>query len=74
MIDDQLRALVRDAVARHLGAAGTSEPSDGSVVTPPPEPHPSHAVYVTVVNGGDACVIEPGVPCNHCNYCKSHGY
>ena len=36
--------------------------------------HASHAVYVTVVNAGDSCVIEPDVPCNHCDYCKSHGH
>jgi threonine dehydrogenase-like Zn-dependent dehydrogenase len=26
------------------------------------------------VNPGDACVIEPSVPCDHCGYCKSHGH
>jgi threonine dehydrogenase-like Zn-dependent dehydrogenase len=31
-------------------------------------------MYMTVVNVGDACVIEPGVTCNHCGYCKSHGH
>jgi threonine dehydrogenase-like Zn-dependent dehydrogenase len=36
--------------------------------------HASHAVYVTLVNSGEPCVIEPDVPCNHCNYCKSHGH
>jgi threonine dehydrogenase-like Zn-dependent dehydrogenase len=29
---------------------------------------------VTIVNGDDACVIEPGVACDHCGYCKSHGH
>ena len=31
-------------------------------------------MYLTVVNTGDACVIEPRVTCNHCGYCKSHGH
>jgi hypothetical protein len=44
--------------ATHLDAAG----------------HPSHAIYVAIVNVDNACVIEPDVACNHCNYCKSHGH
>ena len=79
MNDQELRALVRDAVARHLG-----RPTVPSSLSAPREstPHPSHefgghashAVYLTVVNTGDACVIEPAVPCDHCGYCKSHGH
>ena len=75
MTDQELRALVRDAVARHLGhgvpslaAAARPAPAVAAAV------HPSHAVYLSVVNTTDACVIEPSVPCNHCNYCKSHGH
>ena len=83
MTDQELRALVRDAVARHFAVA------PGAITEPDPtasfEPrahgigpsagaHPSHAMYMTVVNVGDACVIEPGVTCNHCGYCKSHGH
>jgi hypothetical protein len=36
--------------------------------------HPSHAIYLNLINVGGECVIEPSVPCNHCNYCKSHGH
>ena len=75
MTSDELRALVRQIVAdkqrERMGAA------EGAPVAPPVatySDHSSHAVYVTVVNPGDACVIEPAVPCTHCNYCKSHGY
>jgi hypothetical protein len=84
MNDDQLRALVRDAVARHLGASG----SGAGAPAPPPEmspagprypqspwaKHASHALYVSLVNVDSACVIEPSVPCDHCGYCKSHGH
>jgi hypothetical protein len=90
MTEQELRALVRDAVARHLGqvpaqtlsrvpSAG-SRVSPGSLVgfgsrVPGPEPlSPSHAIYATLVNVGGECVIEPNVTCNHCNYCKSHGH
>ena len=79
MTDQELRALVRDAVQRHLGAAGHAGRSDGrarravhAVTTR--RRHSSHAMYISLVNAGEACVIEPAVPCNHCNYCKSHGH
>jgi len=81
MTDQELRALVRDAVARHF-TGGRALPElqtsnfelQTSDAERPAHPHPSHAMYLTVVNAGDACVIEPGVTCNHCGYCKSHGY
>jgi hypothetical protein len=89
MNDDELRALVRQAVARHLGTSSAPTPavpaSAGTFATPAearapvPRPggapaHVSHAMYLTLVNPGDACMIEPAVPCNHCGYCKSHGH
>jgi hypothetical protein len=79
MTDDELRALVRDAVQRHIGGRLSSPPS----LAPPASissddsgwrHDASHAQYLTVINVGDACVIEPGVECNHCGYCKSHGH
>ena len=78
----ELRALVRDAVARHLGPRASGAPPetesrglirDTRTVAPAVD-HPSHAIFVNVVNVDDSCVIEPGVRCNHCNYCKSHGH
>ena len=36
--------------------------------------HLSHAMYLTLVNPGDACLIEPAVACNHCGFCQSHGH
>jgi len=90
MTDDQLRALVRDAVTRHLGGSAGSgaldrsascdhdragcDDSSAAAVSASWQQHPSHHVYVTVVNTTEACVIEPAVACNHCNYCKSHGH
>ena len=71
MTDQELRLLVRDAVSRHLGPRA---------VAPAPAPpqaagvHPSHAIYLSVVNVDEACVIQPSVPCDHCGYCKSHGH
>jgi hypothetical protein len=73
MNEIDLRALVRDAVERHLGR-GASERADAGHSTSDAAPHPSHRVYLTLINSGDACLIEPSVPCTHCNYCKSHGH
>ena len=71
MNEDALRALVRDALSRHLGAQ-TAEPAV------PPQPltfaaHPSHFRYGLPPSDGP-CLIEPGVRCNHCGYCESHGH
>lgn len=77
MTDAELRALVRDAVARHLGrpaAAPSIAPVPAQATTTSVVPHASHALYVTLVNADGACVIEPAVQCNHCGYCKSHGF
>ena len=84
MNDQELRALVRAAVERHLGqATGHGLPATGPVqpaipYLPPAarslQPDASHYVYVSLTNVSDACVIEPNVPCTHCNYCKSHGH
>jgi hypothetical protein len=70
MNDETLRAMIREAVARRLGA-----PSHG---TPAAEPlpfavHPSHFRY-TLPESGGPCLIEPAVRCNHCGYCQSHGH
>ena len=71
-----LRALVRDAVARHMGV-GHAAPAQESLPVKTATPHgshPSHGLYVTLINSSDACVIEPSVRCDHCGYCKSHGH
>jgi len=79
----ELRALIRESVARHLGAG---EESGDRPSLPPARPalsrrpaapagdHPSHAIYITLSAVGDQCLIEPGVTCNHCGYCKTHGF
>ena len=72
MTDQELRELVRDAVARHLqpgrgGARPARRPAGG---------HASHAL-LPLVRGGDtdgACLIEPAVRCTHCGYCQSYGH
>jgi hypothetical protein len=86
MTDEELRALVRDAIARHLGgqqpSAGAQQPSQAAPAagTPAPAPlwrsHPSFAKFLVARGdeGDGACIIEPAVHCNHCGYCQSYGH
>jgi hypothetical protein len=74
MNDQELRALVREAIARHKGI----EPHGRHAASVPAGTDPvvllaSHAQFA-VPGGGDACIIEPSVPCNHCGSCKSYGH
>ena len=65
--DSELRALVRDAIARH----GQREAPEGR-----PAIHASQGL-LPLQRGSDgdgACLIEPDVRCNHCGYCLSYGH
>jgi hypothetical protein len=69
--DDELRSLVRDAIAR--ASRGDAAPER---VLPAPHAHASH-FRLPVARGSDgdgACLIEPAVRCNHCGYCLSFGH
>jgi hypothetical protein len=70
MNEQDVRALVREAVERHLG-----RPEKGA--GPLFSAHPSH-ILLKVVPGSEgedgACVIEPAVRCNHCGFCQSFGH
>jgi hypothetical protein len=82
MTEEELRAIVRNAVARHL----KGERSDAPVFREPENTSTSvqsliaHASHVRLpVLAGDrlgegACLIEPSVGCNHCGYCQSYGH
>lgn len=73
MTEQELRALVREALARHAGVSATvgERPAPGVLHL-----HPSHALF-PLSTGSDAdgpCLIEPAVMCTHCGYCKSYGH
>ena len=75
MTDEELRAMVREAIARvQSGAATAAHPLRPSHLLH--LSHPSHLAF-TVPSGADTegpCIIEPAVMCNHCGYCKSLGH
>jgi hypothetical protein len=80
MTDEELRGLVRDAIARHLGGSSpTAERSTavGSAGQEPPwRAHPSFGRFLLAAGEADggACLIEPGVRCDHCGFCQSYGH
>ena len=80
MTEQELRALVCDAIAKAgVGASGPmAAPSRGGAEAPPymmASGHSSHAQFsLAPADPEGRCVIEPGVQCNHCGYCKSYGH
>jgi hypothetical protein len=69
--DDELRNMVRQAIARRV-SIDDEGPASGAAF----RAHGSHALF-PLLRGGDgdgACLIEPTVGCNHCGYCLSYGH
>jgi hypothetical protein len=78
MTDDELRAVVRQAIARLQSSAVIPPHLSHPLHQPHPLhlSHPSHLTF-TVPSGADAegpCIIEPAILCHHCGYCKSMGH
>jgi len=71
MTEQELRALVREAIAKHAAAAQPAPVPLAAVRL-----HPSHALIALPAGseGDGLCIIEPAVQCNHCGYCKSLGH
>jgi hypothetical protein len=72
MNEDALRAIIRDTIARVSARSGESLPHDEPRRLPVAS-HPSNYQYALPPSDGP-CIIEPGVACNHCGYCQTHGY
>lgn len=74
MNEDALRALIRDAIARAGSrGAGTDAVSGDAPQLLHMARHPSSYQYALPPSDGP-CIIEPGVACNHCGYCQTHGH
>jgi hypothetical protein len=79
MDEHQVRALVRQAIARHLRPAVAAPVG----FAPSPAWRPpaaaaggiSHARFHLERPAGEVeCLIEPTVTCNHCGYCQCYGH
>jgi hypothetical protein len=81
MHEDEIRALVRNAVARHFGdpAAGAgcaTPPAHGVPVPPAWKQHIAHGrfVFLAPTDPDAPCIVEPHVKCHHCGFCQSYGH
>jgi len=81
MTEQELRTLVREAIARHATSRGSAHDtgtamSQAVAQVLSPLRHASHSMFVlpTGVDADGPCLIEPAVTCNHCGYCKSFGH
>jgi hypothetical protein len=77
MTEQELRALIREAIAKAgVGAGAAQAAPAGQGFSPAAiSTHSSHALFTLPPGDPEGrCVIEPGVACNHCGYCKSYGH
>ena len=73
--EQELREMIRDAVARHGGGGARELPA--SLPAGPATSqagHASHGMFALVASVDGDCIIEPAVRCNHCGFCKSLGH
>lgn len=82
MNEQDVRALVREAIERHLGRPDSAPYRGEDADTRRARlqssyGHPSH-IILKVLPGSEVddgmCVIEPRVRCNHCGFCQSYGH
>lgn len=72
MNEEELRALVREAIARHrAGAVAPARPTAPATV----RVDISHHRFLLPAGDVDGpCLIEPAVRCVHCGFCQSYGH
>jgi hypothetical protein len=78
MTDQELRVLVRDAIATHLGRGTMPVESpfrgEGRITSWAGRDLLSYGQFGVPSGPEGTCIIEPSVMCNHCGYCKSYGH
>jgi hypothetical protein len=75
MTEEQLRLIVRETIARHLGRDPVAAPQLPGAL-PSWKAHPSHS-RLSMPIGRDQdgpCLVEPDVKCTHCAFCQSYGH
>ena len=76
MTEQELRALIRESIAKHLGEESPRASAGVADSGASCRDHASHGL-LPLARGGDgdgACLIEPSVRCTHCGYCLSYGH
>jgi hypothetical protein len=79
MNDDELRALIRQAIQRHMSVE-VAESIPGTIRRTPDAPLSPPVLisfgqyHLERAPGDTSCLIEPAVQCNHCGFCKCHGH
>jgi hypothetical protein len=76
MNDDEIRALVRTAISRHLGGTVPVQPAEASLIPVAVVSQSMSFNQYSLPRAADdtLCLIEPAVRCHHCGYCKCHGH
>jgi hypothetical protein len=74
MNEEALRTLVRETLARLESREAAPDQRPVSAQPVHFAGHSSHHRYTMLPSSGGPCFIEPGVACNHCGYCQSHGH
>jgi hypothetical protein len=73
--EQDVRALVREAIERQLGRPHVVSPMESP--RPADHHHPSHTKLRIIPGSAEEdgmCVIEPSVRCTHCGFCQSYGH
>lgn len=71
MTEQELRLLVRQAIAHHRGHPSTRETVAPVTVY---RQHFSHGMFTLPAEPGGSCIVEPTVECTHCGFCQSYGH
>ena len=80
MTEQELRALVREAIARHVSGAAVAAPIRRDRVAARLRllvpTHASHGLFVAARRRRQRRPVHhrAAVMCNHCGYCKSYGH
>jgi len=78
MDEQQVRLLVRQAIARHMGQPSPAAAPPVAAVAPAAVPEGASVSFVRFhlvrPAGETECLIEPTVTCNHCGHCQCYGH
>lgn len=74
MTDDELRAVIRQMIQKHVAAAPAAEPSAPAATVVPVVSIAFGQYHLERPASDSSCLIEPAVACNHCGFCKCHGH